>query len=130
MLATLGILMFLGYTLNSMVIIGMVLALGMLLDVFILVMEGMHDGLYSKKLYFAAAALRTVKPALFRPDPLAGRGRHRRQIHSPAAGHHHCLTGGQLRDRLFDLCALIPACSQAVTNSQGNPSRAVVSAVG
>jgi multidrug efflux pump subunit AcrB len=34
-----------GYTLNEMVIIGMVLALGLLVDDFILMMEGLHDAL-------------------------------------------------------------------------------------
>ena len=47
-LATLAVLWLTGSTLNSMVIIGMVLALGLLVDVFILVMEGMHENLYSK----------------------------------------------------------------------------------
>ncbi|MCO7190721.1 MULTISPECIES: efflux RND transporter permease subunit [unclassified Pseudoalteromonas] len=63
-LTFLGALMILGlfgYTLNTMMIIGMVLALGMLVDVFILVMEGMHDNLYSKRLSFKEAALATVK---------------------------------------------------------------------
>ncbi|MCG7536983.1 efflux RND transporter permease subunit [Pseudoalteromonas sp. OOF1S-7] len=63
-LTFLGALMILGlfgYTLNTMMIIGMVLALGMLVDVFILVMEGMHDNLYRKRLSFKEAALATVK---------------------------------------------------------------------
>ena len=63
-LTFLGVLMVLGMmgnTLNTMVIIGMVLALGMLVDVFILVMEGMHEHLYSKKMPFGEAALATVK---------------------------------------------------------------------
>lgn len=61
LLASLAVIWGLGYTLNSMVMIGMVLALGMLVDVFILVMEGMHDGLYLRKLNFAQSAIRTVK---------------------------------------------------------------------
>ncbi|WP_281558032.1 efflux RND transporter permease subunit [Thalassomonas sp. RHCl1] len=60
-LGVLLVLGMLGYTLNTMVIIGMVLALGMLVDVFILVMEGMHDHLYEKKMSFADAAMATVK---------------------------------------------------------------------
>ena len=60
-LAVLAILGMAGYTLNTMVIIGMVLALGMLVDVFILVMEGMHDHLYTKGMKFVDAALATVK---------------------------------------------------------------------
>lgn len=48
-LGVLAILWGFGYTLNQLVIIGMVLALGLLVDDFILVMEGMHDGLSSGK---------------------------------------------------------------------------------
>ena len=51
----------LGYTLNSMVMIGMILALGLLVDVFILMLEGMHDGIYNQGLSFATAAIKTVK---------------------------------------------------------------------
>ena len=50
-----------GYTLNSMVMIGMILALGLLVDVFILMLEGMHDGLYLQGLTFSEAAIKTVK---------------------------------------------------------------------
>lgn len=55
------VLWMMGSTLNSMVIIGMVLALGLLVDVFILVMEGMHEHIYVKKMSFADAAVATVK---------------------------------------------------------------------
>lgn len=48
-LGALAILGALGYTLNNMVIIGMVLALGLLVDDFILVMEGMHEALAEGK---------------------------------------------------------------------------------
>jgi len=51
----------LGMTMNEMVVIGMVLALGMLVDVFILVMEGMHQGLYAERRDFESAAGVTVK---------------------------------------------------------------------
>ncbi|MBO9451325.1 efflux RND transporter permease subunit [Tropicibacter sp. R16_0] len=61
MLAGLAVLWMLGYTFNVMVVIGMVLALGLLVDDFILMMEGMHDGLQRKKLKFHDAAIRTVK---------------------------------------------------------------------
>ncbi len=61
LLAALGLLIPLGYSFNSMVMIGMVLALGLLVDMFILVMEGMHDGLYVRKESFKDAAIRTVK---------------------------------------------------------------------
>ncbi len=50
-----------GYTLNELVIIGMVLALGLLVDVFILMMEGLHDEIYTNKKTFGQAALATVK---------------------------------------------------------------------
>lgn len=61
LLAALLIVWSTGSTLNTMVIIGMVLALGMLVDVFILVMEGMHEALFSRKMHFAQAAMHTVK---------------------------------------------------------------------
>ena len=55
------ILWILGYTLNTMVMIGMILALGLLVDVFILMLEGMHDGLFNQNLSFAQTAIKTVK---------------------------------------------------------------------
>ncbi|MCO7223352.1 efflux RND transporter permease subunit [Pleionea sp. CnH1-48] len=60
-LAVLAVLYMMGYTLNTMVIIGMVLALGLLVDVFILVMEGMHEAIFTRKLSFAKAAMNTVR---------------------------------------------------------------------
>jgi multidrug efflux pump subunit AcrB len=51
----------LGYTLNEMVLIGMVLALGLMVDVFILMMEGMHEGVYIERLTFGQAALGTIR---------------------------------------------------------------------
>ncbi|MEM8543530.1 MAG: efflux RND transporter permease subunit [Cyanobacteria bacterium P01_H01_bin.119] len=50
-----------GYTLNTMVMIGMILALGLLVDVFILMLEGMHDGIFVKGLAFPDAAIVTVQ---------------------------------------------------------------------
>ena len=50
-----------GQTLNTMVLYGMVLALGLLVDVFILMMEGMHEGLFVEGLTFDQAALKTVR---------------------------------------------------------------------
>ncbi|MGD1927303.1 MAG: efflux RND transporter permease subunit [Leptolyngbyaceae cyanobacterium] len=50
-----------GYTLNSMVMVGMILALGLLVDVFILMLEGLHDGIFVKGLPFPAAAIETVQ---------------------------------------------------------------------
>ncbi len=50
-----------GQTLNTMVLIGMILALGLLVDVFILMLEGMHEGIFVEGLSFSESALRTVK---------------------------------------------------------------------
>ena len=60
-LGALTILWLLGFTLNTMVQIGMILALGLLVDVFILMMEGMHDGIFVEGLSFEQAALKTVQ---------------------------------------------------------------------
>lgn len=59
--ATMVIIALFGYSLNQIVIIGLVLALGLLVDDFILIMEGMHDNIFVKKLQFKEAALKTVK---------------------------------------------------------------------
>lgn len=50
----------LGFTLNELVIIGMVLALGLLVDVFILMMEGMHEEMHANGKGFDEAALATI----------------------------------------------------------------------
>lgn len=60
-LGALAILWLTGQTLNTMVLIGMVLSLGLLVDVFILMMEGMHEAIFISKLDFDQAALKTVK---------------------------------------------------------------------
>ncbi|MGK7937067.1 MAG: efflux RND transporter permease subunit, partial [Xenococcaceae cyanobacterium] len=60
-LGTLAVLFLFGFTLNKMVQVGMILALGLLVDVFILMMEGMHDGIFVEGLSFNQAALKTVK---------------------------------------------------------------------
>ena len=60
-LGSLTIIHALGYTMNEVVIIGMVLSLGLLVDVFILMMEGLHDGMFVQGLSFNEAALKTVK---------------------------------------------------------------------
>ncbi|NEP01821.1 MAG: efflux RND transporter permease subunit [Symploca sp. SIO2E9] len=60
-LGTLAVLFLFGFTLNKMVQIGMILALGLLVDVFILMMEGMHDGIFVEGLSFNQAALKTVR---------------------------------------------------------------------
>ncbi len=60
-LGALGAIWALGYTLNELVIIGMVLALGLVVDVFILMMEGLHEGIFVQRLSFDRAALQTVR---------------------------------------------------------------------
>lgn len=50
-----------GQTLNTMVLVGMILALGLLVDVFILMLEGLHDGIFVKGESFPEAALSTVR---------------------------------------------------------------------
>ena len=69
-LGTLAVLWLMGQTLNNMVLIGMVLALGILVDVFILMMEGMHEAIFVKGLPFDRAALKTVKT--YAPPAFAG----------------------------------------------------------
>lgn len=58
---TLILIWALGYTLNELVIIGMVLSLGLIVDVFILMMEGIHEEIYTNKKTFGQSALSTVK---------------------------------------------------------------------
>ena len=53
-------ILLLGYTLNELVIIGMVLALGLIVDVFILMMDSMHEEIYANKKTFGQAALATL----------------------------------------------------------------------
>lgn len=60
-MATLGVVWALGYTLNDLIVIGMILALGLLVDVFILMMEGMHEAIYERGKSTAEAALSTVR---------------------------------------------------------------------
>lgn len=60
-LSTLTLVWLFGFTLNTLVIVGLVLALGLLVDVFILMMEGMHDNIFSQKKSFDESALSTVK---------------------------------------------------------------------
>jgi len=71
-LGAMGAIWFLGYTLNEMVLIGMVLALGLLVDVFILMMEGLHEGVFVENLTFGQAALNTIKR--FAVPAMAGQG--------------------------------------------------------
>ncbi|MEM7155455.1 MAG: efflux RND transporter permease subunit [Myxococcota bacterium] len=60
-LATLGVIWAFGYTLNDLIVIGMILALGLLVDVFILMMEGMHAAIYERGEGFATAAVSTIR---------------------------------------------------------------------
>jgi len=50
-----------GHTLNSLVLFGLILGLGLLVDTAIVMMEGFHDFLYKKKLSPVNAALMTIK---------------------------------------------------------------------
>lgn len=50
-----------GYSLNELVVIGMVIALVMIIDVFILLMEGLHDEIYVQGKTFGQGVLATVK---------------------------------------------------------------------
>lgn len=61
LLGSMAVLWVLGYTFNLLVIVGMILALGLLVDDFILIMEGMHEGIYIHKLGFIQSVRRTIK---------------------------------------------------------------------
>lgn len=50
----------LGYSLNELVIIGMVIALGLIIDVFIIMVEGLHEDIYIARRSFGQAVLATV----------------------------------------------------------------------
>jgi multidrug efflux pump subunit AcrB len=60
LLGTLAVLWALGYTFNLLVIVGMILALGLLVDDFILIMEGMHEGIFVLQLGFVKSVKRTI----------------------------------------------------------------------
>ena len=60
-LGSIAVLWALGLTFNVMVVIGMVVALGLLVDDFILMMEGMHEGIYIRRLPYGKAAMRTIR---------------------------------------------------------------------
>ena len=60
-LGVMAVLWAMGYTFNVLVIIGLVLAMGLLVDDFILMMEGLHDGLFMERLGFVEAARRTIR---------------------------------------------------------------------
>ncbi len=59
-LTTMIVLQLLGYSINSLSLMALVIALGLLVDDFILVMEGMHDGIH-KGMKPSEAALYTLK---------------------------------------------------------------------
>lgn len=61
LLGTVAVLWVLGYTMNEIVIIGMILAFGIMVDDFILMMEGMHHALTELKLSIAEAQIHTLK---------------------------------------------------------------------
>lgn len=61
LLGTVAVLWAMGYTFNLLVIVGMVLALGLLVDDFILIMEGMHENIFIKQLKFTDAVRQTIK---------------------------------------------------------------------
>lgn len=61
LLAALALLWMMGYSFNLLVIVGMILALGLLVDDFILIMEGMHEGIFVKRLGFVATVRRTIR---------------------------------------------------------------------
>jgi len=69
-LAALGVLYATGHTLNTLVVIGIVIALGLLVDMFILVMEGLHERLFIHRMPFSKAVVATAR-AFFLPA-LAG----------------------------------------------------------
>lgn len=60
-LGAIALIWLLGYTINEMVIIGMVISLGLLIDSFILMMEGMHEAIFIKKMPPLDAVLYTLK---------------------------------------------------------------------
>lgn len=55
------IIWMMGYSLNELVVIGMVIALVMIVDVFIILMEGLHDEIYNEGKTFGQGVLATVK---------------------------------------------------------------------
>ncbi len=64
LLGALAVINLLGFTQNTLVTLGMVIALGILVDVFILVMEGMHERMSVRGERFDEAAIATAKTFL------------------------------------------------------------------
>ena len=61
LLGSIAIIYAFGYTLNEIIIIGMILAFGIMVDDFILMMEGMHHAMIELKMNIADAQLHTLK---------------------------------------------------------------------
>ncbi len=61
LLGATAVLWAMGYTFNLLVVIGMILALGLLVDDFILIMEGMHESIFIDGLPFRKAVACTIK---------------------------------------------------------------------
>ena len=55
------VILLMGYSLNELVVIGMVIALVMIIDVFIILMEGLHDEIYNEGKTFGQGVLATLK---------------------------------------------------------------------
>ncbi|MFA5678405.1 MAG: efflux RND transporter permease subunit [Pseudomonas sp.] len=55
------VILLMGYSLNELVVIGMVIALVMIVDVFIILLEGLHDEIYNGGKTFGQGVLATVK---------------------------------------------------------------------
>ncbi len=55
------VIMLLGYSLNELVIIGMVIALGLMIDVFIIMLEGLHESIFTERRTFGQAVLSTIR---------------------------------------------------------------------
>ena len=55
------VILLMGYSLNELVIIGMVIALVMIVDVFIILLEGLHDEIYNNGKTFGQGVLATVE---------------------------------------------------------------------
>lgn len=56
-----AVLWAMGYSFNLLVLVGMIFALGLLVDDFILIMEGMHEAVFVNRLSFAGAVRQTIK---------------------------------------------------------------------
>src|SRR5690606_37176378 len=55
------VIMLLVYSLNELVLIGMVIALGLMIDVFIIMLEGLHESIFTERRTFGQAVLSTIR---------------------------------------------------------------------